>query len=92
MKYFKCDVLRFLTVGNMAHYGFLLNLPQTLLFKKLDKNENTKKEIKNKLFLCDQNENEMIIKYIYMVEDLLLVIIILNQKMGRGHMKILKTS
>ena len=49
----------------MAHYGFLLNPPQTLLFKKLDKNENTKKEIKDKLFLCDQNENEMIRQSIY---------------------------
>ena len=52
------DILRMLTAGMRANYGFMLNLPEKLLYKT--KNGNKKGEIKTKLYLCDNKENQII--------------------------------
>jgi len=58
----KCDILRMLTAGMMANYGFMLNIHDNVLYKT--KNGNKVGEIKTKLFLCDNKENEMVSKSI----------------------------
>ena len=50
MKYYKCDVLRFLTIGQMCHYGFLLNLPEELLYKKYNEQKNKKQQLQINYF------------------------------------------
>ena len=47
-----------LTAGMMAHYRFLLNMHDNVLYKT--KNGNKKGEIKTKLHFCDNKENDMI--------------------------------
>ena len=42
----------------MANYGFMLNIHDNVLYKS--KNGNKRGEIKTKLFLCDNKENDMI--------------------------------
>ena len=52
-----------LTAGMMCNYGFMLDLPDQLLYKL--KNKHKKGIIKTKLYLCDQKENELISRSIY---------------------------
>ena len=62
---FKCDILNFLTVGQMANYGLMTNLPKDITYKKYDNNKNESKEIHTKLYRCDKNEDEFIREAIY---------------------------
>ena len=62
---FKCDVINFLTVGMMANYGLMTNLPKEITYNTYDKNRNKVKEIHNHLYRCDKNEDELIKASIY---------------------------
>ena len=47
----KCDILKMLTAGMMANYGFMLNMHDNVLYKT--KIGHKRGEIKTKLYFCD---------------------------------------
>ena len=51
-------ILKMLTAGMMANYGFMLNIHDNVLYKP--KNGHKRGEIQTKLYLCDNKENYMI--------------------------------
>ena len=62
---FKCDIVNFLTVGQMANYGLMTNLPKEITYKKYDEDRNKLKEIHTKLYRCDKSEDAFIREAIY---------------------------
>ena len=57
-KYLQIDILRMLTMGMMANYGFMLNLPKEVLYKS--KEGHKRGTVKTRLYLCDSKENDLI--------------------------------
>ena len=62
-KYLKTDILRMLTVGMMANYGFMMNLPNECLYKTKDGNK--RNNVDTRLYLCDAKENKIISESVY---------------------------
>ena len=75
----KTDILRMLTAGMMANYGFMLNIHDTILYET--KNWLKRGEIKTQLYFCGNTENELVSKSIvggkHLLESTIMKVMIL---------------